>query len=231
MPQALLGLDRLCLHPPQSAKRSLAPSIIQCFLGWTLPCTSSKGRWVGAFSEWWTITAHRHFGHKEYVWLRTPQLCLCCSSSKSRSGPGRGSQGSKEQPTEMVNVALKGMKMLWSCILSMVPKGCVNQNQGKKIRMVTLSPWSVLVQQGIWNSSRKGRPQLYVQTWGQEAIQHLGLTLLQPRSQTKWVGSKGMAQWEGGTETRLLYLMFCCHLPSTDQNRFHTTVSDSLYSI
>lgn len=156
MPQALLGLDRLCLHPPQSAKRSLAPSIIQCFLGWTLPCTSSEGRWVGAFSEWWTITAHRHFGHKEYVWLRTPQLCLCCSSSKSRSGPGRGSQGSKEQPTEMVNVALKGMERLWSCILSMVPKGCVNQNQGKKIRMVTLSPDQYLSSKGSETAAGRG---------------------------------------------------------------------------
>lgn len=110
MPQALLGLDRLCLHPPQRAKKSFAPRVIQCFLGWTLPRTSSEGHWVGAFSVWCTITAHRYFCHKEYV--RTQQLCLCCSSTESRSGPGRRSQSSKEQPTEMVNVALIGLEML-----------------------------------------------------------------------------------------------------------------------
>lgn len=135
MPQALLGLDRQCLHPPQSAKKSLAPSIIQCFLGWTPPCTSSEGHRVGACSEWCTIIAHWYiyiFFHKEYVWLRGQQLCLCCSSTERRSGPGRRPQSSKEQPTETVNIVLEGLEMLWNCMLSMVPKGCVNQNQEKK---------------------------------------------------------------------------------------------------
>lgn len=71
MPQALLGLDRLCLHSPQSAKKSLAPSIIQCFLGWTPPCTSSEGHRVGACSEWCTITAQWYI----YIFFFTKNMC------------------------------------------------------------------------------------------------------------------------------------------------------------